>query len=78
MYRLFTSIKERPADHPITQQEIELASSTKVLDLGKAKEYFQNLETASENIRAAFEKQATNALVRIMVSMNITKLMTLM
>jgi len=78
MYRLFTSIKERPADHPITQQEIELASGAKVLDLGKAKEYFQNLETASENIRAAFEKQATNASVRIMVSMNITKLMTLM
>jgi hypothetical protein len=66
MFRLFTAIKERPADQPITQEEIELASGSKVLDPGKAKEYFKNLEAASENIRAAFEKQSSNAAVRMM------------
>ena len=63
MFQLFTVLKERPLDQPITQEEIELASGVKVLDPGKAKEYFKSLEHGSENIRAAFEKQAINAVV---------------
>jgi len=35
----------------------------KVLDPRKAKEYFKNLKNASENICAAFERQAINAAV---------------
>ena len=67
MFQLFTAIKERPADQPITQEEIELASGSKVLDPGKVKEYFKNLEAASENICTAFEKQSSNAAVRMMI-----------
>ncbi|KAF8799838.1 hypothetical protein BYT27DRAFT_7020224, partial [Phlegmacium glaucopus] len=60
MYQLFTVLKGCPADHAITQEEIELASGKKVLDAGKAKEYFHNLELSQENIQAAFNRQATN------------------
>ena len=63
MYRLFCLLKERPSDRPVTGKEIELASGKKVLDPGTARVYFNDLEIASENIRAAFEKQAINAAV---------------
>ena len=63
MYKLFIALKNRPSDQLITKEEIQLASAEKVLDPGKAKEYFKNLENASENIRAAFEKQAISAAV---------------
>jgi hypothetical protein len=63
MYRLFTALKERPAGHPITEEEINIASGKKVLDSVQAKIYAKNLETASENIRLAFEKQTQDAAV---------------
>ena len=63
MFQLFIALKERPSDQLITEEEIRLASGEKVLDPAKAKEYFKNLKNASENIRAAFEKQAVNAAV---------------
>lgn len=63
MFWLFTVLKERPSDQPITQEEIKLASGAKMLDHGKAKEYLKNLEAISENICTAFEKQAINAVV---------------
>ena len=61
MYRLFTALKERPVDHPITEEEINIASGKKVLDSVQAKIYFKNLDAASENIRLAFEKQVQDA-----------------
>ncbi|KAF8064935.1 hypothetical protein FPV67DRAFT_1695479, partial [Lyophyllum atratum] len=64
MYHFYSILKDRPADQPVTENEIAIAAGAKVLDPIKAKEYFRNLEVASENIRAAFEKQSTNAAVR--------------
>lgn len=63
MFQLFIALKERPSDQLITEEEIRLASGEKVLDPAKAKEYFKDLKNASENIRAAFEKQAVNAAI---------------
>jgi hypothetical protein len=62
MYRLFSVLKDRKGE-PITQEEIDIASGKKTLNPGQAKIYFTNLEVASENLRAAFEKQAANAAV---------------
>lgn len=64
MYRLFTALKERPADLSITEEEINIASGKKVLDSVQAKIYSKILETASENLRLAFEKQTQDAAVR--------------
>ena len=64
MYRIFTSFKERQASGPaITQEDIRIASGEHVLDPGQSKVYFKNLESASENIRLAFEKQVEDAAV---------------
>ena len=66
MYRVFMSFKERQTSGPaITQEDIQIASRKKVLDPGPTKVYFKNLESASENIRIAFEKQVENAAVNI-------------
>ncbi|PPQ80848.1 hypothetical protein CVT25_001973 [Psilocybe cyanescens] len=61
MFQLFNVLKECPVGQAITEAELDLASGKKVLNQGQAKVYFNNLKTASENICAAFEKQAINA-----------------
>ena len=63
MFQLFITLKKRPSDQLITEEENWLASGKKVLNPTKAKEYFKNLKNASENIHAAFEKQAVNVAV---------------
>jgi len=63
MYQLFIVLKNRPFHQLITKEEIQLASGEKVLNPGKAKEYFNNLKNTSENIHAAFERQAVNAAI---------------
>lgn len=65
LFQLFTLLKELPAGRGITKEELKLASGKIVFDPGHAKAYFNNLKIASENIRAAFEKQAVNAAVFI-------------
>jgi hypothetical protein len=49
MYRLFLALKSHPGDHVITQEELDLASGKKVLDVEKAKQYFNKMES-QENI----------------------------
>ena len=73
MYQLFVVLKDRPSDQLITKEEIQLASGEKVLDPGKAKVYFKNLKITSENIRAAFEKQAVNAAVSDLIVLFVVK-----
>ena len=71
MYRFFTALSERPDDEPITQEEIDYASGKKVLDPKadpKANALFNRLEKASENIQAAFQKQADAAAVIFLLS----------
>jgi hypothetical protein len=64
MYRVFTSFKERQTLGPaITPEDIQIASGKRVLDSGQTKVYIKNLESTSENLRLAFEKQAENAAV---------------
>lgn len=63
MFQLYTSFKQHP-DRQFSQEDIEIASGNKVLDPGYAKTYLKNLEIASENLHAAFAKQAENAAVR--------------
>jgi hypothetical protein len=58
MFRLYKIIKERGADSPITDDEIAIASGQMPLDSKKMKEYLDNIERTSENLRAAFQKQA--------------------
>jgi hypothetical protein len=66
MFRVFMSFKERQTSGPpITQEDIEIASGKRVLDPGQTKVYFKNLESASEGLRLAFEKQAKNAAVPV-------------
>ncbi|EDR03817.1 uncharacterized protein LACBIDRAFT_331271 [Laccaria bicolor S238N-H82] len=71
MFQLFVALKERPSNQLITEDKIRIASGEKVLDPRKSKEFFKNLKTASENIRAAFEKQAVNAAIRSLGSRKI-------
>ena len=68
MFQLFITLKERPSNQLITEEEIQLASGEKVLDPAKAKEYFKNLKSASENICATFEKQAVNTAIHDLTS----------
>lgn len=65
MFRLYEALKERPADQPVTQEDINIASGQKVLDPTQATKYMANLEAASENIRSAFQKQVENAEVGV-------------
>jgi hypothetical protein len=68
MYRLFTSFKERQASGPaITHEDIQIASGERVLDPGQTKVYFKNLESVSENLRLAFEKQVENVAVCLFI-----------
>jgi hypothetical protein len=63
MYRLYNVLKERSADQPITQEEINIASAKKTMEAGTASEYVKKLEAASKNILRAFEKQVVEAAV---------------
>jgi hypothetical protein len=64
MFRAFTSFKERQTSGTaITEEDIEIASGKRVLDAGQTNIYFKNLESASENLRLAFEKQVKDAAV---------------
>jgi hypothetical protein len=62
MYRLYVVMKERPPEQ-ITKDEITIASGQKILDPATASELLGKLESANENIRHAFEKQAEAAAV---------------
>jgi hypothetical protein len=71
MYRFFTVLSERSDDEPISQEEIDYASGKKVLDPKaepKANAYLNRLEKSSENIQAAFQKQADAAAVTFLLS----------
>lgn len=73
MYKLFVTLKNRPSDQLITKEEIQLALAEKVLYPRKAKEYFENLKNASENICAAFEKQAVSAAISDLIFLFLVK-----
>ena len=64
MFKLFSVLKDRSGDQQATAEELEIASGKKMLDPEKAKEWFSNLEAASQNIHQAFQKQAEVAAVR--------------
>ena len=66
MYQLYNMFRQHP-DHQLMPEDIEFASGNKVLDPGYAKTYLKNLEIASENIHAAFAKQAENAAVSLKI-----------
>ena len=55
--------KERSADQPVTQEEIDIASGKKTMDAEKAGDYVKCLEMESENIVQLFEKQAATTAV---------------
>jgi hypothetical protein len=63
MFKLFSVLKDRSGDQPATAEELDIASRKKILDPAKAKEWFTNLEAASQNIHHAFQKQAEVAAV---------------
>jgi hypothetical protein len=63
MFCFYNVLKEHPADQPITQEEIDIASGKKTMDPKKVTEYVKNLEVMSENIIRAFEKQGAAAAV---------------
>jgi hypothetical protein len=65
MFKLFTMLKARPSDEPVTQEEIRIAQGKEVLNPAKARAWFDKLEAASENVRHAFERQAEAAAVRL-------------
>ena len=64
MFKLFSVLKDRSGDQQATAEELEIASGKKMLDPEKAKEWFSNLDAASQNIHQAFQKQAEVAAVR--------------
>ncbi|KAK0437750.1 uncharacterized protein EV420DRAFT_1280417 [Desarmillaria tabescens] len=59
MHRLYTILHERK-DSP-TEEEIEIANGTKVLDVKSAMNYLKKLELASKNIVQAFQRQTVQA-----------------
>ena len=63
MFKLFSVLKDHCGDQQATAEELEIASGKKMLDPAKAKEWFTNLEAASQNIHQAFQKQAEVAAV---------------
>ena len=63
MFKLFSVLKDRSGDQQATAEELEIASGKKILDPVKAKEWFTNLEAASQNIHQAFQKQTEVAAV---------------
>lgn len=66
MFQLYNMFKQHP-DRQFTREDIEFASGNKVLDASYAKTYLKNLEIASENLHAAFAKQAENAAVSLKI-----------
>ena len=64
MFKLFTMLKDRSSEQPVTQEELDIACGKKLLDPAKAKAWFNNLEAASKNVRQAFEKQVEASAVR--------------
>lgn len=63
MYRLFCTLKDRVSAP--TSDEIEIASGRKTLDNVQAQQYLKKLETASENILKAFQRQTLEAAVSV-------------
>ena len=63
MFKLFSVLKDRSGDQQATAEELEIASGKKILNPVKAKEWFTNLEAASQNIHQAFQKQTEVAAV---------------
>ena len=64
MFKLFSILKDCcSSNQQATAEELDFASRKKVLDPVKAKEWFTNLEAASQNIHQAFQKQAEVAAV---------------
>lgn len=62
MYRLYCILKDR--EEPPTPDEIAIAAGKKKLDGHTEAEYIKKLESASENIKKAFEDQQARAGVR--------------
>jgi hypothetical protein len=56
MYRLYLTMKERSPDQ-ITKEEILVASGQKVIDPGAVSQFIDQVESANQDIRRAFEKQ---------------------
>ncbi len=62
LYTILHECKESP-----TEEEIEIANGTKVLDVKSAMNYLKKLELASENIVQAFQWQTVQAAVCLFV-----------
>jgi hypothetical protein len=59
MHRLYCILKDR--EEPPTPDEIAIAAGKKKLDGNTEAEYIKKLESASENIKKAFEDQQARA-----------------
>ncbi len=62
MYQLYCILKDW--EEPPTPDEIAIAAGKKKLDGNTEAEYIKTLESASENIKKAFEDQQARASVR--------------
>lgn len=67
MHRLYTILHGRA--EPPTEEEIEIAAGKRKLDVKATVEYLKKLEIASENIVQAFQRQAAQAAVCLLVSL---------
>jgi hypothetical protein len=56
-------LKDQDSDEPIMQEELSIASRQKVLDPRRASKFVEALESKTENICAAFHKQAVKEAV---------------
>ena len=65
MYQLYCILNGRP--EPPTTEEITIASGKKPLSEKAQAEYVKKLESASENIKRAFQEQEARAAVSVRI-----------
>jgi hypothetical protein len=63
MFRLYSILKSRGPEEPITQEEIDVASGKRPLTTEASAEFLTSRETQSGNIKQAFAKQQERAAV---------------
>lgn len=62
MHRLYLTMKNRAPDQ-ITKEEISVASGQRIMDPAAVSAFICQVESANQDIRRAFEKQAQIAAV---------------
>ena len=61
MYRFYLTLKDR--NDPLTDEELAIASATKVFDEEAANTYLGGVERTSENLVSMFAKQSQQNMV---------------